>query len=182
MQHPFGSGSTVETTSLSWNMWYPLPFPPHNTTYRNEFGLHVHLSRADAANVANAFSAGAATLAALTGFGQVFTGLVSIAAQAAVSFVENGDGSMDLYFSTHGFQVGNAGAFDPTVVLPGLWAAVMGGLHQLAGNTRGVDPHTLAATPKPAGTMHVDATAEEAAPLPPGELVSVTPIEEEVAV
>jgi len=186
VQVNFGSGSSVATVALSWNMWYPLPLPPHNTTYHNEFGLHVHLVPADARNLAGAFSAAATALASLTGFGAVFDGLVNIVAQAAISFVENSDGSMDIQFSTHGFQVGNAGAFDPTVVLPGLWAAVMSGLQAAAHPLGAVDHITLTAKLAPVEHPHSDGPAAGllagAEPSQAGELISATPIADEVPV
>jgi hypothetical protein len=172
MQYTFGSGSVVETTALSWNMWYPLPFPPHNTQYNDEFGLHVHLEPTDASSVASAFADAATALADMTGFGEAFTGLANIAAQALIAFVENADGSLDVWFSTHGFQVGTAEAFDPTVLLPGAWAAVMSALQMIAGETDGVHAVTLTVA---------QAQQQAAIQLPGGsgpasKLVSATPV------
>lgn len=186
MQVNFGSGSSVATMALSWDMWYPLPLPPHNTAYHNEFGLHVHLRPADARNVAGAFSAAATALASMTGLGAVFDGLVNIAAQAAISFAENPDGSMDIRFSTHGFQVGNAGAFDPTVVLPGLWAAVMSGLQAAAHPLGAVDHVTLTVKTAPTDDQRTDAPvggpSVGAEPTQVSALIGATPINDEVSV
>lgn len=129
-----GSGSWVQAQRFSWSMWYP--WPPFHQDYTNEPGVHLHFAQADIRGVVTSIeqvlgSAVAAMAAALGPVGPVFSAFAAIVGVIAAHLAINNDGSVDIYMSAHGFDVGNLPAADPNVWLDGAWAPVAGALNAL---------------------------------------------------
>jgi hypothetical protein len=93
--------------------------------------VHVHLSPQDTGQVNGALMTGAQAIA--TALGGTLNALAAVVVEIAEHLVENGDGSLDIWFSEHGFQCGNAPAADPTVWINGAWGPVASALRALAG-------------------------------------------------
>jgi hypothetical protein len=134
VQVSFGTGSYLETEAESWTMWYPLPVP-HAQNFTDEPGVHIHLEPTDASDVVQAIGYAVTAVGALSGpidavIG-AFSGVVGI---LLARTLENSDGSMDIRFSQHGFQVGDVlPAGDPNVWIDGAWAPVAAALTSLGG-------------------------------------------------
>ena len=150
------NGSWAEAQRLSWNMWYP--WPPFNQTYSNEPGVHIHLVAGDAGVIGSVLNSAVGAVAAIPGLGTVFAAFTGVLGQIVSHLASNADGSMDIYMSAHGFQVGNVPAADPNVWIDGAWAPVAAALNALG--SAALPSQVRFAVPHPNSTSHGTLTAQ----------------------
>ena len=148
MRYDFGRDSFAETGRFNWNMWYP--WPPFHQRYRNEPGLHIHLSATDARGARSAIERAAGS--AGTALGPSLGAFASVVPRLASRLLRNPSGGMDIRFSEHGFQVNDSAAADPSAFLGPAWRPVALALAQLG---------TLGANPSAPMLADADLTATE---------------------
>lgn len=127
MKIDFGRGSYAQTESQSWNMWYF--WPPYYQAYRNEPGLRIHLSAADARSPRQAVDAAVAK--ATGALAPVLGAFAGVLPMLAGHLMKNPSGGIDIRMSEHGFQVNSAPAGDPSVWINGAWRPVALALSKL---------------------------------------------------
>jgi hypothetical protein len=146
MNIPFLNGSSISPQIISWDMWYP--WPPFYAHYNNEHGLWIHIGAADTNNLNSALMAGAAAVGGLFGLSDVLTALAGVIINMLDHIIENKDGSLDIYFSQHGFQCDNAPAGDPNVWISGLWTPVSNALIAAFGSATAAITPSIQVAPK----------------------------------